>query len=849
MAGFLGGNSGSSNQFGRTIIYPDNSLLDPVSKLRVSTPQSLIDSDFEYGLQPTKWETVELINNTPSFFSKSGDTTIPNISQMVTLAGSTQVTVTTTTAHGLSVGIPINVQGSNVLTCDGAYIIASIPDSYTFTYQCKATQTLTQNVFNIYTYIITGQFFQGSQIRIADTQGIVTDASTTSNLTVTTNAPHGFLVGTPFYLLNLNSTISQQFDASNSSFKTFDSSNSATAQTFDGSNTLTTYPISLDNKPTTTGTVSNIVTVNTTANTITVTHTTENFTAATVGTPLYYNVSSASGYFATNPRGVVFLLTIPSTSTSASTFSVSAVPNGSVISIPATVTGTFQLATSALTFAGNNTDTINQTVITLTNGNPLTFDGSNSTGATGTVNSFSGTSILITNNAGTNVAFNWFVGRMVKYASTGTAATGLSSNTTYWVTNVVVLSAPSPGLIQIQVAATPGGSSISISGGTGTQTFQAIDVSIDKDYFCIPAHGLTSGDMVKYSYPSGGAITFATFSKTYAYALVTDINNFQLNSSAGLVLTSADVTPTTISVSGTSYKVYAWKTPGTYNFTVSGTGSYDYLVVGGGGGAGMDMGGGGGAGGYVAGSGTITSGTYQVVVGSGGTGAPAAGTNGQPGGHQYTISATSGSNSSLIGGSISWIANGGGYGGSSVWTYTPNNGYGASGGSAGGNSGYSADNSSRGANAATQPSRGYGYGNNSGPSGGQYYSSGGGGAGGVGAGGGGVYADGGVGIANDILGTSYYWAGGGGGAAYTLGRGGNGGAGGGGGGSVGTTTGGSGLNNGAAGGGGGSQTWTNTPGGNAGANTGGGGGGGGHYNSNNKGGDGGSGIVVIRVRA
>ena len=28
---------------------------DPVSKLRVSNPQNLIDTDFEYGLQPTKW--------------------------------------------------------------------------------------------------------------------------------------------------------------------------------------------------------------------------------------------------------------------------------------------------------------------------------------------------------------------------------------------------------------------------------------------------------------------------------------------------------------------------------------------------------------------------------------------------------------------------------------------------------------------------------------------------------------------------------------------------------------------------------------------------------------------------
>ena len=41
---------------------------DPVDKLRVSTPQALIDTDFEYGIQPTKWESQTLVNNRPSSF-------------------------------------------------------------------------------------------------------------------------------------------------------------------------------------------------------------------------------------------------------------------------------------------------------------------------------------------------------------------------------------------------------------------------------------------------------------------------------------------------------------------------------------------------------------------------------------------------------------------------------------------------------------------------------------------------------------------------------------------------------------------------------------------------------------
>lgn len=49
-------------------ILPAETLMDPVGKMRVSMPQSLIDTDFEYGNQPTKWETLSLVNNRPTCF-------------------------------------------------------------------------------------------------------------------------------------------------------------------------------------------------------------------------------------------------------------------------------------------------------------------------------------------------------------------------------------------------------------------------------------------------------------------------------------------------------------------------------------------------------------------------------------------------------------------------------------------------------------------------------------------------------------------------------------------------------------------------------------------------------------
>ena len=49
-------------------IEPNEEYFDSVNKMRVSTPQSLIDTDFEYGLQSTKWEFTQLVNNRPSVF-------------------------------------------------------------------------------------------------------------------------------------------------------------------------------------------------------------------------------------------------------------------------------------------------------------------------------------------------------------------------------------------------------------------------------------------------------------------------------------------------------------------------------------------------------------------------------------------------------------------------------------------------------------------------------------------------------------------------------------------------------------------------------------------------------------
>jgi hypothetical protein len=424
------------------------------------------------------------------------------------------------------------------VTADGAYIIASIPTLTSFTYLCRDNQAATVSIDDLYTSIISGEFFQGSQIRVSDSAGIITDGASPSTLTVTTDSAHGFKVDTPFYFLNLNSTISQEFQASNSASKSFDSSNSATAQTFDGSNTLSSINIDWSNSATIGGVTSSIASVNTTTDTITVNHGTENFVGKAVGTPLYYNVTAATGFFNTNPRGVVFLKTLSSSTTSASTFTVSDLPDGTVIDLTSSMTGTFQLANQARTFAGNNQDTTTQTTITIVKDTPQVFDATNASGATITVASYSAGNVTLTSL--TDPA--WYTGTMVFYSTTGTAATGLTNNTTYFVDTFFRQGVTNNYTMTLKPL--PTGSVItSISGGTGTQTFQQIFVSIDKDVFHLKNNSYAVGDMLEYAYPSGGRFSVATAQEIVNYYFVEatyDAHNLVLNQTTG------DITPSTV---------------------------------------------------------------------------------------------------------------------------------------------------------------------------------------------------------------------------------------------------------------------------------------------------------------
>lgn len=192
-------------------ITPAETFTDPVSKIRVSNPENLIDTDFEYGLQSTKWETLELTNNIPTFFSRSGDIEL-DLEDVTTENGSNVVTVTTSQAHGFQRGAPIIMIGTSTVTCDGGFVVNAVVDDTTFTYICKSEQTVTTSIIETYTQLFPGSIYSGTEFKLANIGGITTDAATPSTLTVTTEYPTNFTDGTSMVLSNTYAKADVTFD-------------------------------------------------------------------------------------------------------------------------------------------------------------------------------------------------------------------------------------------------------------------------------------------------------------------------------------------------------------------------------------------------------------------------------------------------------------------------------------------------------------------------------------------------------------------------------------------------------------------------------------------------------------
>jgi len=183
-------------------IAPSPASQDPVGKMRVSTPQSLIDTDFEYGTQPTKWESISLQNNRAScYYNQSAPLAVSAIAGTST---ADQVTITCAAAT-IPNNTPIYIQNSTNSTINqwGMVITGSASPATSYTVTFAPGTTTTSNGAAYYsattTYVYVGTFYSNCGIQVGSNCITVTSSTL---LTIATSGSHGLSKGSLVYLYN-----------------------------------------------------------------------------------------------------------------------------------------------------------------------------------------------------------------------------------------------------------------------------------------------------------------------------------------------------------------------------------------------------------------------------------------------------------------------------------------------------------------------------------------------------------------------------------------------------------------------------------------------------------------------
>jgi len=170
---------------------PAEVFMDPVNKFRTSQPQALIDTDFEYGPQTTKWESVGLINNRPfAYYNNISPLLITDITATL---NSRTVTVTLTSGAPAA-GTPIYIQDTTWSGADGLYMIDTSNGSTSLTYTARIPYTnATGSIYVPNTTVgYSGGVFSGANI---GSPGSSTFGVSSTAVTVITAQPHGLSVG------------------------------------------------------------------------------------------------------------------------------------------------------------------------------------------------------------------------------------------------------------------------------------------------------------------------------------------------------------------------------------------------------------------------------------------------------------------------------------------------------------------------------------------------------------------------------------------------------------------------------------------------------------------------------
>jgi hypothetical protein len=194
----VGGTASSGVGVSNGAIYtvPAPVAQDPVGKMRVSTPQALIDTDFEYGQQPTKWESISLQNNRQSVYY------IPQSPLVITSITGSGTTMTIAGTFTVAANTPIYIQNAGDPNANGWWwTVAGGTNTMTV---ITASAVSATNCYNAaLTYGYTGYFYSGCGILLGSTSAFTYVGTT---ITCTTSSAHGLSLGSLIYVRSTTSS-------------------------------------------------------------------------------------------------------------------------------------------------------------------------------------------------------------------------------------------------------------------------------------------------------------------------------------------------------------------------------------------------------------------------------------------------------------------------------------------------------------------------------------------------------------------------------------------------------------------------------------------------------------------
>ena len=227
---------------------------DAFERTRTSNPQSMLDADFEYGLQPTKWLTYDLMRGYPSIYEVPGtDQAVLSVTTDASAGiggtGESLITVVNSVAFPTSwaAGTPITVKGYlNTVTgfarAEGSFLINSISGS-TLTYYAKAKVGVNNGdiLSSTYTQLRQAAFYTGASIgtpTYSYSNPTVVGTTSSGSISSSSTTVTGYISGTSLTTSAGSPAIGQVLSGNGIIAGTYIVSGSGTAWTINSTQTL-----------------------------------------------------------------------------------------------------------------------------------------------------------------------------------------------------------------------------------------------------------------------------------------------------------------------------------------------------------------------------------------------------------------------------------------------------------------------------------------------------------------------------------------------------------------------------------------------------------------------------------